>query len=414
LEALTKAIDAVLAVDVQALTDAEVHDLTVGLQRQTSRLAAARAEASAAWDGRRLWAEDGSKSAGARLARECSMDPDTAKTEIRRARKLRSMPATVAALADGSLSIDYADLLARANSGEARSFFARDEEMLVNLLRPMRHATAKRTVAYWRSNADDESEKKRADRQTARRHGCADRTFKGGVHVSAFFPRVAGTAFYDEFHRLERQLFEKDLAEARRLHGDDAMAHLARTGAQRGADAMMLMAERSAIAPEGGRKPAPLFTVLVGYETFAGRVCELEDGTVVHPTELQQFLAEAEIERIVFAGPARVIEVGKRTRFFTGALRRAIQVRDRHCQDPSGCDEPITRSEADHIEEFEDGGFTTQDNGELKCGHHNRRKNRMKRRGPPNRPSAQERLDELRRRLTAAALMEPVEPDDSG
>jgi hypothetical protein len=239
--------------------------------------------------------------------------------------------------------------------------------------------------------------------------GCADRTFKGGVHVSAFLPRVAGTAFYDEFHRLERQMFERDLAEARRLHGDDALAHLPRTGAQRGADVMVLMAERSATAPAGGRKPAPLFTVLLGYETFAGRVCELEDGTVVHPSELREFLAEAEIERVVFDSPKRVIEVGERTRFFTGALRRAIQVRDRHCQDPAGCDEPITRSEVDHKEEFEDGGLTTQENGELKCGVHNRRKNRMKRRGPPNRRSAQQRLDELRRRLTAAALLEPFD-----
>jgi hypothetical protein len=138
-------------------------------------------------------------------------------------------------------------------------------------------------------------------------------------------------------------------------------------------------------------------------------VCELEDGTVVHPSELRDFLAGAEIERVVFDGPRRVIEVGERTRFFTGALRRAIQVRDRHCQDPAGCDEPITGCEVDHIEEFEDGGRTTQANGELKCRYHNRRKNRMKRRGPPDQPTAQQRLDELRRRLTAAALTEPFD-----
>ena len=221
-----------------------------------------------------------------------------------------------------------------------------------------------------------------------------------------------GTGFYDEFHRLERELFEADLAEARQQYGDDALAHLARTGAQRGADALMLMAERSASMPEGARKPAPLFSALVGYETFAGRVCELEDGTVVHPSELREFLAEADIERIVFDGPSRVIDVGKRTRFFTGALRRAIQVRDRHCQDPSGCDEPITACEVDHEEEFEDGGLTTQDNGKLKCRYHNRRKSRMKRRRTrKQKPSPQQRLDKIRRRLTAAALAEPYDSD---
>src|SRR5688572_1563702 len=106
-EGLKKAIDELLTVDVQALTNAEVHDLTVALQRQTSRLAAVRANAVGMWDSRRVWAEDGSKSAGARLARECGLDPDTGKADVRRARKLRLMPVTSAALADGSLSVDY-------------------------------------------------------------------------------------------------------------------------------------------------------------------------------------------------------------------------------------------------------------------------------------------------------------------
>ena len=337
------------------------------------------------------------------------MDPDTAGIDVRRARKLRTMPVTAAAFAAGGLSVDYVDLLARANTGDRRPLFARDEQLLVNLVSPMRYSTAKRTVAYWRSTADDETGTKRADRQKGRRHGCVDRTFNGRIHVSAFLPRVAGTVFFDEFHRIERELFQADLAQARRLHPDDPIAHLARTGAQRGADALVIMAERSASCPAGSRKPAPLFTILMGYETFAGRICELEDGTVVEPSELREFLAEADIERIVFAGPSRVIDVGARTRFFTGALRRAIQVRDRHCQDPSGCDEPITRSEVDHEDEYEDGGVTTQDNGKLKCGFHNRRKHRTKHNDSPNQPTGHERLDELRRRLTAAALTEPYD-----
>ena len=111
------------------------------------------------------------------------MDPDTAGIDVRRARKLRTMPVTAAAFAAGGLSVDYVDLLIRANTGAVRSWFARDEQLLVNLIGPMRYSTAKRTVAYWRSTADDETGTKRADRQTGRRHGCADRTINGGVHV---------------------------------------------------------------------------------------------------------------------------------------------------------------------------------------------------------------------------------------
>jgi 5-methylcytosine-specific restriction endonuclease McrA len=94
----------------------------------------------------------------------------------------------------------------------------------------------------------------------------------------------------------------------------------------------------------------------------------------VHPGRLIPHLADADIERIVFDGPSRVIDVGVRQRFFTGALRRAIEVRDRHCQHPSGCDVPAQRCEIDHVVPYSRGGLTTQDNGECQCGVHNRRK----------------------------------------
>lgn len=373
-----------LSVDVDRLPDAALHELTVGLRAELDRLIAAAAQCTAAWDQRRCWADDGSKSAGARLARECGLDPTLAGRHVRVARRLRGMPATARALADGSLSWDKASLLAWANTPADRGFLLRDEQMLVDRLRDMRFSPAKRVITYWRSLAADASERDRFDRQRAQRHCSVDRTFGGGIHISGHLPAVEGTAFYDQFHRLERELFVVDKRQAVADHGDAWAAHMPRTAAQRKADALVLMAERAATAPVPGRAPKPLFTVLVGYETFHGAICELEDGTVVHPSTLLPHLLDAEIERVVFAGPSRVIEVGARTRFFGGGLRRAIQVRDRHCQHPSGCDEPISRSEVDHLVEHEDGGLTTQENGELKCGAHNRHKHRTKpRRAPP-------------------------------
>jgi 5-methylcytosine-specific restriction protein A len=59
-------------------------------------------------------------------------------------------------------------------------------------------------------------------------------------------------------------------------------------------------------------------------------------------------------------------------RTFTGWLRRAIQVRDRHCQHPAGCDEPITRCDVDHILPNVAGGRTAYANGRLQCATHNR------------------------------------------
>ena len=68
---------------------------------------------------------------------------------------------------------------------------------------------------------------------------------------------------------------------------------------------------------------------------------------------------------------ARVIDVGEQRRFFTGALRRAIEVRDRHCRDET-CDVEAGLCECDHVVPWSEGGPTTQQNGRLACPFHNR------------------------------------------
>lgn len=162
-----------------------------------------------------------------------------------------------------------------------------------------------------------------------------------------------------------------DWAAAKEIHGDDTRVELlARTPAQRRADAMVVMAERAMAMPKGARLPRPLVTVHVGYETFAGPLCELSNGTVITPGQIIPLLTEAEIERAVFEGSKRIIELGKRTRFFTGGLRRCVEVIYRRCVHP-GCDVPAEDCQIDHVQEYEDGGLTVQDNGEPRCGSHN-------------------------------------------
>ena len=76
----------------------------------------------------------------------------------------------------------------------------------------------------------------------------------------------------------------------------------------------------------------------------------------------------------MFDGPSRVIDVGVRERFFTGALRRAIEVRDRHCQHRSGCDVPPDRCHIDHIVPYAESGLTVRCNGRCYCPVHNRQR----------------------------------------
>jgi hypothetical protein len=383
LEALASAIDALAAVETILLADEDLHHQVIALQGEMSRLAAIRARLTAAWDGRRLWADDGSKSATARLARECDASAMTARVELRRARKLRSMPATAAALAEGKLSVDKADLLAQVNQPQVAHLFARDEQFLLEQVKGLRFPAAVSAVRYWLQLAEDEAGKKPSSCRHDGRHLNAVRGIFGTVDVRGTLDAIGGTEFLSELERLELQLFEADWADARAIHGDDTrVAHLARTGPQRRADALTLMAERSRSTPAGAQMPRPLITVLAGYGAFS-RICELAEGTVVAPGDVVPLLGEADIERIVFDGPSRVIDVGVRRRFFRGALRRAIEVRDRHCTHPSGCDVPAERCDIDHIVPRSEGGLTIQENGRCLCGFHNRLRVEKQRQRPP-------------------------------
>jgi hypothetical protein len=66
---------------------------------------------------------------------------------------------------------------------------------------------------------------------------------------------------------------------------------------------------------------------------------------------------------------------------FTGADRRAVEVRDRNECFHELCDD--TAEQIDHIQPWAWGGPTIQDNGRAACSFHNR--DRHRHRGPPER-----------------------------
>jgi hypothetical protein len=194
---------------------------------------------------------------------------------------------------------------------------------------------------------------------------------------------VARVALQTALGGIEAELWNADLADAKAEHGPDARAaQITRTAAQRRHDALVELAHRACTTPKGGKRPRPLISVLADYPTLAGRVCELGDQTVITPGTVAAMLSHADIERVVFDSASRVIDLGRRRRF-VGAARRALEVRDRHCTHP-GCDMPIDWCQGDHIHPWSRGGPTHPHNGQLGCGHHNRR--RSTHRDPPDLP----------------------------
>ncbi len=248
--------------------------------------------------------------------------------------------------------------LARARTPATEEAMDRDEDMLVSDAANLPLSSFTRVLAYWHQHADPDGTEETAtdQRQRRRRRLHLSQSFEGMWFGDFVLDPIAGSIVYKALRRIEDELFEADWAEARSRLGDGAgVADLARTPSQRRADALAEMARRAGTAPADGRRPEPLFTVLVGYETLAGRVCELANGTVVSPGSLVDWLGEAWVERVVFDGASRVMDVGVAARLFSGATRRAVEVRDRQCFHEY-CELPAEQCQIDHVQPWAAGG----------------------------------------------------------
>ena len=340
------------------VSDGELHDATIALQRAQSALAIANARVLERWDTRHVWAPGGHRSAASRLALDAKLSKRSAQRELHRARTLASMPATAAAVADGRLSIDHADLFARANQPHRRQRFAQHEATLVSECSRLRFADCQRLIDYWCQRVDSETDNT-PDPAATRSVLFASPTLDGRLEITGSLNPVHGEILLNELDRLERQIA---------LH--DRQQGAERTPAERRALALVEMARRSASTPAGAQAPKPLFTLHAGEGTLK-HLCELANGTVIRPEQIREYLDNAIIETVLFSGPSTILSVSTQ-RSFTGTLRRAIEARDRHCQHPTGCDVPARNCDVDHIIPWSQGGETSQFNGRLQCTTHNR------------------------------------------
>jgi hypothetical protein len=103
-EVIDRAVDALSGVDLAVLGDAEVSDALVDLRRVKARLAAVEASLVDAVETRRPWAADRFRTTANWLAASDNTRLDDARAEVRLARRLRTMPATRAALAAGDIT----------------------------------------------------------------------------------------------------------------------------------------------------------------------------------------------------------------------------------------------------------------------------------------------------------------------
>jgi hypothetical protein len=148
-----------------------------------------------------------------------------------------------------------------------------------------------------------------------------------------------------------------------------------RTPTQRRADALLeicQLALRCGQLPDHGGEP-PQLVVTVPFDVLTGQLGTglLDTGETIDATQVRRLACDAAILPAVLGGQGQVLDLGRSRRLFTGAVRRALVVRDGGCTFPA-CDRPARWCQAHHIQPASLGGPTSVDNGTLLCAHHHR------------------------------------------
>jgi len=371
LDQLRDAIDSLFADGPAACADP---DSVVGLQTELNRLNALVTMSTGAFDVEGAWATDGARTAAAWISTKCRLPQGQVRRRVSEARKLRHLPETARAFQEGSINSEHVRLITRLHKGATEEPLERDEGLLIKHAKQLRFSEFVRAVAYFDQLADpdgaDACEEERRSQRDVYLGQSLDGMWFGGMTLDP----ISGTIVSRVLNRIEREFFAADWAEAKERLGREPKPHeLTRSSAQRRADALVEMAIRAETAPADGRRPEPLFSVLVGLPKLLERMCQLENGSPIAPGALFPWMESAYFERAIFT-PGNRLEISIQSRLFTGATRRAIELRDRQCTHEF-CEEPADTCQVDHIKMYSQGGLTTQENGRLLCAFHNRLRN---------------------------------------
>ena len=370
-------LDELVAVDPALIDRVELGDGLVAVQTIKAKLCAAETMLLGSFDRARAYRADGAGSTAAWLAARSRTPRQAIQGLVRLSRRLRRAPGTRAALRRGAIDQTRAEMLAQLADSPRKPVaeaFPGDEDGLVDKASELTFDELRRELDHWRDRVDPDDINVRAQKDFDQRRLHLSQSLDGQWFLDGLLDRIGGQEIATALGRVYKNLLAADRQAAEIVHGEGCAQELFdRTPAQRRADALLELCRRAVAMAPGSRPPRPLVSVLVGYETFRGPIRETFNGTVLAPWDIARLLTDADMERVVFTNQGRDIsDLGRRSRFFNDAQRRAIEVRDRTCGGPS-CGRSAEECDMDHCPvSWADGGRTDISNGRPGCEFHNR------------------------------------------
>jgi hypothetical protein len=366
--------------------DREICALARHMNAETCRLLVLVRE----FDDRFGWAKWGLRNCAEWLAWRCGLSISAAREKVRTAQALRGLPAISAAFADGRLSYSKVRALTRVSQ-------MHDEDTLLDYAlratapqveercRQIRNVAPESSVSAWRA----------WDRRSLT---LIRDEARGIMRISAEVPVEQGEVIAQALERAAENgdsALGIEFASKPSMEGvRDAAAPASPANSWRAqqADALVAMAKAYLSGGNGsgmsngnpnGSSAADHYQVVIHTDASALRGGVSVDNSALHrgdaphgglgrsdlPVEIvKRLTCDGSLITIVEDEHGTPLDVGRKRRTVTTALRRALWSRDRHCSFP-GCHNRCY-VDAHHIEHWADGGETSLTNLTLLCTFH--------------------------------------------
>ena len=368
---IAEAVDECAATAVWTLPDGELVEALDELHVLQQRLAAVELRLVREFDGRGLAVAQGASSTAVWLRGRMRMSITAARRRVELAAALDAGPAVVSeGLAAGAVSVEQAQVITRAvaalpaevgpavvdKAAATLVEYAQDYEPVVlrrlgeRILQVVAPEVAEEAEAAALARAE-----KRAERD---RFLTLSDNGDGAVRLSGRLGAEAAAVVRAALEPL-----------CRPLPGDT------RTPGQRRADALEDICRLALTAgelPDQGGEPSQV-VVTVDYDPLTRQLGPglLDTGQTLTPEAVRRLACNAQILPAILDGAGQPLDLGRQRRLVTGALRRALVLRDGGCSFP-GCDRPAKWCQGHHARHWADGGPTSLSNVVLVCGFHHR------------------------------------------
>ena len=377
--------------ELEAMTAPDLERVLQNLEGARRRVEAMIAEIVGVAERAVAYVEDGHASVSGWAKAACNWSGGEAKAMVQCARLLHAIPAARSAAHAGSLGVAQSRLLARVFANpRCADQLPESAGLLVGLAGSLWFDEFSVVVRRWEALADADGAHDAHTRAHAGRDARVSITGQR-LYLDARGGVAAGAVIEEIFDRFCDTEFHADWDTGVAQWGEQMNPSLLeRTDAQRRFDALLAVFTAAAASGVAGTVD-PLVNVIVDQATFehhlamlAGaqvepldpmtvdqRRCETSTAHQLDPADVLAAALCGHVRRVVLNSAGVVIDMGRRSRLFTGSARDAVLLGDRWCIWP-GCDLRSGRCQTDHTTPWSADGLTRPDNGAPACSRHNR------------------------------------------